>query len=202
MKAGSLTPKQKRFVHEYMVDLNATKAAIRSGYSKKTARSVGAENLTKPDIADTVAEAERSILEKIKMDSEETLRETAHIARSRAGALFDENGNLRPIHELDDATQAAIASVKVVTKPGKALPDGSREVEYLHEIKFWDKNKALDRLHAHHALAAPERHEHLHKHEFDQMSDVELRAALVAEIGEEAVVKLGIKIGAGGSEGV
>lgn len=47
----SLTPRQQRFVDEYLIDLNATQAAIRAGYSAKTARSVGSENLTKPDIA-------------------------------------------------------------------------------------------------------------------------------------------------------
>ena len=51
----SLTPKQRRFVEEFLVDLNATQAAIRAGYSKKTARSIGSENLTKPDIALAIA---------------------------------------------------------------------------------------------------------------------------------------------------
>ena len=45
-----MTPKQKRFCDEYLIDLNATQAAIRSGYSEKTARKIGQENLTKPDI--------------------------------------------------------------------------------------------------------------------------------------------------------
>lgn len=58
----SLTDKQQRFVEEYLVDLNATQAAIRAGYSENTARAIGAENLTKPDIADAIAgaQAERS----------------------------------------------------------------------------------------------------------------------------------------------
>ena len=43
-----LTDKQRRFVEEYLVDLNATQAAIRAGYSKRTARQTGAENLSKP----------------------------------------------------------------------------------------------------------------------------------------------------------
>ncbi len=47
---GSLSEKQRRFVNEYLVDLNATKAAKRAGYSRASARSIGAENLTKPDI--------------------------------------------------------------------------------------------------------------------------------------------------------
>ena len=50
-----LTARQQRFVDEYLVDLNATQAAIRAGYSKKTAKSVGHENLTKPDVKAAVA---------------------------------------------------------------------------------------------------------------------------------------------------
>ena len=46
-----LNPKQQRFVAEYLVDLNATQAAIRSGYSQKTARQIATENLSKPAIA-------------------------------------------------------------------------------------------------------------------------------------------------------
>ena len=49
---SQLTAKQERFVQEYLVDLNATQAAIRAGYSRKTAYSIGEENLKKPDIQD------------------------------------------------------------------------------------------------------------------------------------------------------
>ncbi len=49
-----LTPKQQLFVDEYLIDLNATKAAIRAGYSEKTAYSIGQENLNKPDIAEAI----------------------------------------------------------------------------------------------------------------------------------------------------
>jgi phage terminase small subunit len=54
----SLTDKQQRFVEEYLVDLNATQAAIRAGYSENTARAIGAENLTKPNIASAIADAQ------------------------------------------------------------------------------------------------------------------------------------------------
>lgn len=54
MIVAKLTAKQKRFCDEYLIDLNATQAAIRSGYSKKTARKIGQENLTKPDIKEYI----------------------------------------------------------------------------------------------------------------------------------------------------
>ncbi len=60
----NLTDKQQRFVAEYLVDLNATQAAIRAGYSEKTARSVGSENLTKPDIADLIRTKQERVAEK------------------------------------------------------------------------------------------------------------------------------------------
>ncbi len=53
----SLTPKQQLFVAEYLVDLNATQAAVRAGYSEKTAYSVGHENLKKPEVAAAIQEA-------------------------------------------------------------------------------------------------------------------------------------------------
>ena len=65
-----LTPKQARFIEEYLVDLNATQAAIRAGYSVKTARKIGSENLTKPDIqaAIQIAQLARSERTQITVD--------------------------------------------------------------------------------------------------------------------------------------
>ena len=54
-----LTPKQRRFVDEYLLDLNATQAAVRAGYKPDHARQMGAENLSKPVIADAIAATQR-----------------------------------------------------------------------------------------------------------------------------------------------
>ena len=56
---AKLTPKQQRFVDEYLIDLNATQAAIRAGYSPKTAQQMGAENLSKPVIAEAIEAAQQ-----------------------------------------------------------------------------------------------------------------------------------------------
>lgn len=70
-----MNDKQQRFVDEYLVDLNATQAAIRAGYSKKTARAVGAENLSKPYIATAIhdAMAERSIRTDDQLEAKQEL---------------------------------------------------------------------------------------------------------------------------------
>ena len=70
-----MTPKQEAFVREYLIDLNATQAAIRAGYSVDTARAIGSENLSKPDIADAIAEAQAERAEKCEIDALWVLQE-------------------------------------------------------------------------------------------------------------------------------
>jgi phage terminase small subunit len=69
-KKKELTPKQKRFVEEYLVDLNATQAAIRAGYSAKTAYAIGEENLRKPEIKAAVDEAMAKRAERTEIDQD------------------------------------------------------------------------------------------------------------------------------------
>src|SRR4051812_40938895 len=90
-----LTPKQRRFVDEYLLDLCATRAARRAGYSRETAREMGYENLTKPHIRRAIdaAIAERSIRTGIAADR--VLREMAAIAFSDVRDIeFDDDGRL------------------------------------------------------------------------------------------------------------
>ena len=76
----NLTNKQKRFCEEYLVDLNATQAAIRAGYSPKTARSIANENLTKPAIQAYLAKLNEERMQRVKISQDDVLRELAHIA--------------------------------------------------------------------------------------------------------------------------
>ncbi len=65
-----LTPKQQCFIEEYLIDLNAAKSAVRAGYSEKTARQIGSENLSKPAIQEAIARAKRDRSEATKIDAE------------------------------------------------------------------------------------------------------------------------------------
>jgi len=71
--AKKLTDKQKMFVKEYLIDLNATQAAIRAGYSESTAKEIGCENLTKPNIAEAIQEAMSERSEKVEITAEDVL---------------------------------------------------------------------------------------------------------------------------------
>lgn len=68
-----LTPKQQRFVEEYLVDFNATQAAIRAGYSAKTAPAIGCENLTKPNITEALAERAKRLTEEADVTTKDVI---------------------------------------------------------------------------------------------------------------------------------
>ncbi len=72
---AKLTARQERFILEYLVDLNATQAAIRAGYSKNSARQIGQENLSKPVVAAAISAAKRERAEATRIDAEWVLRE-------------------------------------------------------------------------------------------------------------------------------
>lgn len=97
-KSG-LTAKQARFVQEYLVDLNATQAAIRAGYSENTARQIGTENLAKPVIADAITSAQASRSKKTGIDAAWVLTRLTEEATADLADILGDNGELRPVSE-------------------------------------------------------------------------------------------------------
>ena len=98
-KVKPLTAKQKLFCHEYLIDLNATQAAIRAGYSKKTAKEIGCENLTKPNILEFINKAKEERIEEVKIDANWLLKRLADEADADVADLYDDNNNLLPVSE-------------------------------------------------------------------------------------------------------
>jgi phage terminase small subunit len=84
----ALNPKQSRFVAEYLIDLNATQAAIRAGYSERTAYSIGPENLKKPEIAAAIAEGQAKRAGIVEITAEKVLRDLES-ARHNAMATME-----------------------------------------------------------------------------------------------------------------
>lgn len=84
-----LTGKQLRFVEEYIIDLNATQAAIRAGYSAKTAGQIGDENLRKPQIASAIEESRKKLAERTEITQEAVLRRWWEIATANPNELIE-----------------------------------------------------------------------------------------------------------------
>jgi phage terminase small subunit len=145
-----LNPKQERFVAEYIANPNASEAARRAGYSDKTAYSIGQRLLKNVEIATAIDAGLQQIKGRIQLTVERTLEEIGRVAYADPRKLFDEAGNLLPIHQLDDITAATIASVEVSTERDG---DGeSRAVTTTTKIKSWDKMRALDMAGRYHGL--------------------------------------------------
>lgn len=137
-----LTPKQRRFVDEYLVDLNATQAAVRAGYSPKTARAIGCENLTKPDIQALIAERQTSRAETTEITQEYVLANVKEILErcmQRAPVMVRQGKEMVQLQDEEgndvwmfDSTGA----VKAVTLLGKhrGMFGDKLQVEDLREV--------------------------------------------------------------------
>mgnify|MGYP001953772418 CR=1 FL=1 len=177
-----LTAKQQRFVEEYLVDWNATQAAIRAGYSEKTAQQMGAENLTKPMVAEAIEKEKRKISERTSVDQDRVLNELARIGFSDLRKLFTPDGKVKPPEEWDDAAAAAISAIEVVSKPtGETDENGELVFEHVHKIKVWDKNSALEKI-AKHLGMFTERVELTGNITVSNLSDEDLDAAIAKEM--------------------
>ena len=109
-----LTDKQTRFVAEYLIDTNATQAAIRCGYSRKTAKQQGTRLLSNAVVKAAIRRAQARTLGKLELTAERVLQELARVAFSTVQDHFDRRGALIPLHKLPPAASAAIASYDIV----------------------------------------------------------------------------------------
>lgn len=144
--AKTLTVKQQRFVHEYLVDYNGTQAAIRAGYPAGSARQVASENLSKHDIAAAVQRAVAALQARCDISAERVLLELAHVAYADIRQLFDGQGRLKPPQEYDTRLASAVNGIEVVTK---TIDKGEGVYIQIHKIKLAPKVEALKTLAQH-----------------------------------------------------
>jgi phage terminase small subunit len=140
----ALTPKQQRFVEEYLLDLNATQAAIRAGYSAQTARQAGAENLSKPVVALAITEAKAARSARTAITADRVLEELAVIGFSNVwDYALGETGDLSLTEGTPRTAERAVASIK---RKRRVIPQGEDRdpvVEYDTEFRLWSKPEAL-----------------------------------------------------------
>jgi phage terminase small subunit len=146
---ADLTPKQARFVAEYLIDLNATQAAIRAGYSRKTAEQQGCRLLRNAQVAALVAAKTAKQLEKADLTAARVLEELRRLGFSDLGTAFTADGGLMKLTDMPAEMRAAVASVKVAKKN---LTAGDGKTEDVVEVRLWDKTRALESLAKHFGL--------------------------------------------------
>lgn len=140
---AKLTDKQELFAREYLKDLNATQAAIRAGYSEKTAKEVGYENLTKPHVLELVAELKAQRVEQTGIDAAYVLRRLTEIDQMDVLDILLANGELKPIKDWPKVWRTTLSGMDVVEM---ASADSAA---LLKKIKWPDKVKNLELLGKH-----------------------------------------------------
>ena len=144
-----LTPKQAKFVAEFLVDLNATQAAIRAGYSASRAEVTGCELLKSSNVSEAVRLAQAKQLQRIELTAEMVKERLRLLAFQDVRKLYDERGNLLPIHSLSDEAAVMVGGLEVIKKNAEA---GDGIIDTVHKVKVIDPVKPLEMLAKHFGL--------------------------------------------------
>ena len=130
-----LTPKQKRFVDEYLIDLNATQAAIRAGYSKKTANVIGPQNLVKLGIAEAIQKAMDARSKRTEITADRVLEELAKLGFANMLDYMTVNSDGLAFVDLSKLTREQAAAIQELNIDQYWEGDGE-DVREVKKVKF------------------------------------------------------------------
>ena len=148
-KCYKMTRKQRIFIKEYLVDMNATRAAASAGYSEKSAGAAGGRLLQNVTITAQIEQEIAKRAQSLDITAERVLSELAKLAFLDPRKFFNPDGSLKPVGELDDQTSASLAGIeheKLFEHYGKGQ---AKEVGTTTKIKIADKGINLERLGRH-----------------------------------------------------
>jgi phage terminase small subunit len=138
---ATLTPKQQRFVEEYLVDLNATAAAKRAGYSQRTAEWQGPQLLGKTHVAQAIAAQREQLSQRTAVTQDRIAQELARLSFFDIRKLVRNDGTPLGLHELDEDTARAIVGIDVVS-----VGNADVGVGQVLKFKLADKGANVERL--------------------------------------------------------
>ena len=160
-----LNPRQKAFVHEYLIDLNGTQAAIRAGYAPGSAKETASEILTYPNVAAAIERGKAQRLSRVNMTADTVLKEMTLLSHSSVDHYYiDDEGQVRLAEGAPDGAMGAIQSIKrrtTVRTEGRG-EDAHVVKTYDVELRLWDKPTPL-KLMGRHVGLFPDRMEHTGK---------------------------------------
>ncbi|WP_038887879.1 terminase small subunit [Cronobacter dublinensis] len=144
----ALTDKQEMFCREYLIDLNATQAAIRAGYSANTANRTASENMSKPDIQSRIAELKAQRNDLVGINATYVLNRLVEIDQMDVADILLANGEIKPIKDWPKVWRTTLSGIDVIEM---AAADSAA---LLKKIKWPDKVKNLELLGKHISVMA------------------------------------------------
>lgn len=146
------SPKQEAFIREYLIDLNATQAAIRAGYSPKTANEQASRLLANVNIQKRIDILKQERAARVEVNADDVLRELVKLAKSDIRKVWNEDGSLKNMSEWPEEIAGCVASVDVEELfefEGTGKNKKKVHIGYTKKVRFWDKTKCLDMLGRH-----------------------------------------------------
>lgn len=150
---AKLSDKQELFAREYLKDLNATQAAIRAGYSEKTARKIGSENLTKPDIQHRISALKSVRNEQVQVDANYVLRRLVEIDEMDVLDIMTDEMNIKPVSQWPPVWRRYLSGFDLA-EMFEGRGDDREMTGILKKIKWPDKVKNLELLGKHVSVQA------------------------------------------------
>jgi len=145
-----VTPKQQRFVEEYLIDLNATAAARRAGYSVRTADRIGPELLGKTCVAEAITQAQINRSERTKIDADWVLRRLSEEINADVADLYDDDGKVKPIRQWPLIwRQGLVAGIETIPEVVGKDDQGNPIIVNGYRLKLAARDKRLEMVGKH-----------------------------------------------------
>ena len=141
-------PKREMFCREYIKDLNGTQAAIRAGYSEKTANRIASQLLSKLDVQSRIAEMQSVRVEEVRIDANYVLKRLIEIDEMDVADILDDGGDFLPIRKWPKVWRTTLSGLDIAI-----INSGDTET-ILKKIKWPDKVKNLELLGKHIGVGA------------------------------------------------
>jgi len=141
--------RRKAFIEAYLTNGgNASQAAVAAGFSEKTAGAAGSRLLKHVDVSTAIQQRRAQLAQKYELTTESVTRSLAQAVHFDPRKMFREDGSLKPIHELDDDTAAALAGFEVTEEKGSG-DDRGKVIGFTKKVKWLDKNTAREQAMKH-----------------------------------------------------
>jgi phage terminase small subunit len=178
-----MTPKQSRFVEEYLIDLNATKAAIRAGFSPKNADKIGSQLLGKTRVREAIAKAMGARSKRTQHSADAVIKELSLMAYANMMDYMTITKDGEAFVDLSKLTRDQAAAIQEITidEAAGGAGDGRREKVQRTRFKLADKRGALELL---------GKHEKLFTDKLETVSEIQMKLKDMSDTELEQAIQL------------
>jgi phage terminase small subunit len=145
----ALTPLRQRFVDEYLVDLNGTEAAIRAGYSRRSAKAQASQLLAHPEVQAAVSEGQASRSARTGVTADTVLHHLDEARTADLADLYDDDGNLKPIREWPLIWRQGLVAGLEVEELFEGRGEDREHIGRLRKVKLTDRTRIIELIGKH-----------------------------------------------------